>query len=144
MTVDEAGRITYKPADNYSNYDGSSSTSPDTFKVLVTDDSGQTTTTNVTVNVNPVADAPNLAGTTGVGGNVTLANVTTNEDTAVILGLKAPRVIDAIDQNGNTTTGDSPERLGVITLSGILLAQRSYLVLMLHYSHRMAAISPFG
>ncbi|MFX5701002.1 hypothetical protein ABTE07_19225, partial [Acinetobacter baumannii] len=118
-TVDEAGRITYKPADNYSNYDGSSSTSPDTFKVLVTDDSGQTTTTNVTVNVNPVADAPNLAGTTGVGGNVTLANVTTNEDTAVILGLKAPRVIDAIDQNGNTTTGDSPERLGVITLSGI-------------------------
>ena len=119
VTVDEAGRITYKPADNYSNYDGSSSTSPDTFKVLVTDDSGQTTTTNVTVNVNPVADAPNLAGTTGVGGNVTLANVTTNEDTAVILGLKAPRVIDAIDQNGNTTTGDSPERLGVITLSGI-------------------------
>jgi len=43
--------------------------------------------------------------------------VTTNEDTAVILGLKAPRVIDAIDQNGNT--GDSPERLGVISLSGI-------------------------
>ena len=117
VTVDEAGRITYKPADNYSNYDGSSSTSPDTFKVLVTDDSGQTTTTNVTVNVNPVADAPNLAGTTGVGGNVTLAIVTTNEDTAVILGLKAPRVIDAIDQNGNT--GDSPERLGVISLSGI-------------------------
>ena len=119
VTVDQNGQVTYKPADNYSNYDGSSSTSPDTFKVLVTDDSGQTTTTNVTVNVNPVADAPNLAGTTGVGGNVTLANVTTNEDTAVILGLKAPRVIDAIDQNGNTTTGDSPERLGVITLSGI-------------------------
>jgi T1SS-143 domain-containing protein len=67
VTVDEAGRITYKPADNYSNYDGSSSTSPDTFKVLVTDDSGQTTTTNVTVNVNPVADAPNLAGTTNCG-----------------------------------------------------------------------------
>jgi hypothetical protein len=34
---------TYKPADNYGNYDGSS-TSPDTFKVLITDDSGQTTT----------------------------------------------------------------------------------------------------
>ena len=118
VTVDEAGRITYKPADNYSNYDGILTTSPDTFKVLVTDDSGQTTTTNVTVNVNPVADAPNLAGTTDVGGNVTLANVTTDEDTAVILGLKAPRVIDAIDQNGNTT-GDSPERLGVISLSGI-------------------------
>ena len=119
VTVDQNGQVTYKPADNYSNYDGSLTTSPDTFKVLITDDSGQTTTTNVTVNVNPVADAPNLAGTTGVGGNVTLANVTTNEDTAVILGLKAPRVIDAIDQNGNTTTGDSPERLGVITLSGI-------------------------
>ena len=118
VTVDQNGRVTYKPADNYSNYDGILTTSPDTFKVLVTDDSGQTTTTNVTVNVNPVADAPNLAGTTGVGGNVTLANVTTNEDTAVILGLKAPVVTDNTDQNGNTT-GDSPERLGVITLSGI-------------------------
>ncbi|WP_265102620.1 VCBS domain-containing protein [Acinetobacter johnsonii] len=117
VTVDQNGQVTYKPADNYSNYDGSLTASPDTFKVLVTDDTGQTTTTNVTVNVNPVADAPNLAGTTGVGGNVTLAIVTTNEDTAVILGLKAPRVIDAIDQNGNT--GDSPERLGVISLSGI-------------------------
>ncbi|RKG31655.1 hypothetical protein D7V21_13335, partial [Acinetobacter guerrae] len=119
VTVDQSGQVTYKPADNYSNYDGSLTTSPDTFKVLVTDDSGQKTTTNVTVNVNPVADAPNLAGTTGVGGNVTLANVTTNEDTAVILGLKAPIVTDATDQNGNTTTGDSPELLGVITLSGI-------------------------
>ena len=118
VTVDQNGQVTYKPAKNYSNYDGSLTTSPDTFKVLVTDDSGQTTTTNVTVNVNPVADAPNLAGTTGVGGNVTLANVTTNEDTAVILGLKAPVVTDNTDQNGNTT-GDSPERLGVITLSGI-------------------------
>jgi T1SS-143 domain-containing protein len=111
VTVDEAGRITYKPADNYSNYDGSSSTSPDTFKVLVTDDSGQTTTTNVTVNVNPVADAPTLT--------VVDDEVETPEDTAVSLGLKAPVVTDNTDQNGNTTTGDSPERLGVITLSGI-------------------------
>ena len=111
VTVDEAGRITYKPADNYSNYDGSSSTRPDTFKVLVTDDSGQTTTTNVTVNVNPVADAPTLT--------VVDDEVETPEDTAVSLGLKAPVVTDNTDQNGNTTTGDSPERLGVITLSGI-------------------------
>lgn len=117
VTVDEAGRITYKPADNYSNYDGSSSTSPDTFKVLVTDDSGQTTTTNVTVNVNPVADAPTLT--------VVDDEVETPEDTAVSLGLKTPVVTDNTDQNGNTdpndntTKGDSPERLGVITLSGI-------------------------
>lgn len=111
VTVDEAGRITYKPADNYSNYDGSSSTSPDTFKVLVTDDSGQTTTTNVTVNVNPVADAPTLTVVDG--------EVETPEDTAVSLGLETPVVTDNTDQNGNTTTGDSPEHLGVITLSGI-------------------------
>jgi|GEM_PF-633285 len=111
VTVDEAGRITYKPADNYSNYDGSSSTSPDTFKVLVTDDSGQTTTTNVTVNVNPVADAPTLTVVDG--------EVETPEDTAVSLGLETPVVTDNTDQNVNTTTGDSPEHLGVITLSGI-------------------------
>ena len=111
VTVDEAGRITYKPANNYSNYDGSLTTSPDTFKVLVTDDTGQTTTTNVTVNVNPVADAPTLT--------VVDDEVETPEDTAVSLGLKTPVVTDNTDQNGNTTTGDSPERLGVISLSGI-------------------------
>ncbi|MEQ1078163.1 DUF5801 repeats-in-toxin domain-containing protein, partial [Acinetobacter johnsonii] len=110
VTVDQNGRVTYKPADNYSNYDGILTTSPDTFKVLVTDDSGQTTTTNVTVNVNPVADAPTLT--------VVDDEVETPEDTAVSLGLKTPVVTDNTDQNGNTT-GDSPERLGVITLSGI-------------------------
>ncbi|WP_459349212.1 DUF5801 repeats-in-toxin domain-containing protein [Acinetobacter johnsonii] len=110
VTVDQNGQVTYKPADNYSNYDGSLTTSPDTFKVLVTDDSGQTTTTNVTVNVNPVADAPTLT--------VVNSTIQTLEDTAVTLGLKAPVVTDANDQNGSTT-GDSPERLGVITLSGI-------------------------
>ncbi|WP_461949364.1 VCBS domain-containing protein [Acinetobacter baumannii] len=112
VTVDQNGQVTYKPADNYSNYDGSLTTSPDTFKVLVTDDSGQTTTTNVTVNVNPVADAPTLT--------VVDDEVETPEDTAVSLGLKTPVVTDNTDQNGNTTTGDSPERLGVISLSGIL------------------------
>lgn len=111
VTVDQNGQVTYKPADNYSNYDGSLTTSPDTFKVLVTDDSGQTTTTNVTVNVNPVADAPALI--------VVDDEVETPEDTAVSLGLKTPVVTDNTDQNGNTTTGDSSERLGVISLSGI-------------------------
>ena len=111
VTVDQNGQVTYKPADNYSNNDGSLTTSPDTFKVLVTDDSGQTTTTNVTVNVNPVADAPALI--------VVDDEVETPEDTAVSLGLKTPVVTDNTDQNGNTTTGDSSERLGVISLSGI-------------------------
>ncbi|MDT0231599.1 DUF5801 repeats-in-toxin domain-containing protein [Acinetobacter sp. RRD8] len=110
VTVDQNGQVTYKPADNYSNYDGSLTASPDTFKVLVTDDTGQTTTTNVTVNVNPVADAPKLA--------VVDDEVETPEDTAVSLGLTTPGVTDNTDQNGNTT-GDSPERLGVISLSGI-------------------------
>ncbi|MGV2948114.1 DUF5801 repeats-in-toxin domain-containing protein, partial [Acinetobacter sp. AGC35] len=90
VTVDQNGQVTYKPDDNYSNYDGSLTTSPDTFKVLVTDDTGQTTTTNVTVYVNPVADAPILT--------VVDEEVETPEDTAVSLGLKTPVVTDDTDQ----------------------------------------------
>lgn len=45
--------------------------------------------------------------------------VTTDEDTAVALGFNAPTVTDAVDQNGIGSSGDNPERLSLITLSGV-------------------------
>jgi VCBS repeat-containing protein len=70
-------------------------------------DSG-TATLNITVT--PVSDAP--------GVTRDAATVITNEDTAVALGLNAPTVTDRIDQNG-AAAGDNPERLSVISLTGI-------------------------
>jgi len=59
------------------------------------------------ITVTPVSDAPTLSA----------VSVTTNEDTAVVLGLKAPIINDATDLT--TNTDDSPERIGLITLTGI-------------------------
>nr|WP_241264572.1 Ig-like domain-containing protein [Marinobacter daepoensis] len=103
LTVDQDGKITYTPDQNYSNR-GSS----DGFKVVVVDDSGNSTTTDVSVTVIPVADAPTVV--------VDSPDVPTLEDEPATLGLKAPEVTDNSDQN--TGLGDSPERLGEITLSG--------------------------
>ncbi|WP_343076105.1 VCBS domain-containing protein [Halomonas elongata] len=102
-TVDDQGRVTFDPAPDYSN-DGSL----DVFSVVVDEDTGTPTETQVTVNVTPVADAPDLAG----------GSVETPEDTPVDLDLTAPSPVDTTDQNG-ATTGDNPELLGPITLGGI-------------------------
>ena len=112
VPIDSAtGKITYVPNANYSG--------ADSFTYTTTNDDGSTQNTTVSVTVTPVADQPDWDGdAVGVGGNITLATVTTKEDTAVKLGFNAPRVTDATDQNG-TTSGDSPERIGVITLSGL-------------------------
>ncbi|RVU80854.1 hypothetical protein EOL70_30120, partial [Leucothrix sargassi] len=59
------------------------------------------------ITVTPVSDAPTLSA----------VSVKTNEDTAVVLGLKAPIIKDANDLTANTD--DSPERIGLITLTGI-------------------------
>jgi len=105
VTVHEDGRITYTPNPDYSNHG-----SPDEFYVTVTEDDGASQTIEVTVNVIPVADAPELT--------VDSNSVTTNEDVAIGLGLNAPKTNDDTDQNGSGTAGDNPERLGPITLSG--------------------------
>ena len=64
----------------------------------------------LTLTVVPVSDAPGVTRDT--------ATVVTNEDTSVALGLNAPTVTDASDQTG-LAPGDNPERLGLITLTGI-------------------------
>ncbi|MEX2518759.1 MAG: tandem-95 repeat protein [Paracoccaceae bacterium] len=100
VTISPDGKLSYAPDPNYSGQEE--------FTFTTTDDGTEKSTT-VTVNVTPVSDAPDI------GAN---ASVETNEDEAVALGLDAPVVTDAIDQNG-AGAGDNPELLGEITLSGI-------------------------
>ena len=108
VVVNANGTLTYTPNDDYSNHGN-----PDELYVAVTEDNGPTVVTKVTVNVIPVADAPDLT--------VSAAEVTTPEDVAIALGLKSPSVTDNVDQNGVGvgSEGDNPELLGLISLSGI-------------------------
>jgi len=109
VTVNKDGSITYVPSANYSNQlQGNGQYAADELKYSIVRDDGSPVPGTVTVQVKAVADAPVLD---------KLAAATTNEDTAVHLGLKAPTTSDASDQNG-TGAGDNPERLGPITLSG--------------------------
>ncbi|WP_417618719.1 hypothetical protein [Oceanisphaera sp.] len=114
VTIGADGTVTYKPYDNYSNHG-----KPDTFFVTVTEDNGDPVKMEVTVNVTPVADAPDIPHANVTGDDVTAVTVNTNEDTAVALGLKTPVITDNTDQNGRPATdnGDNPERLGAITLA---------------------------
>ncbi|MBA4502778.1 DUF5801 repeats-in-toxin domain-containing protein [Marinobacterium marinum] len=112
VVVDENGKVIYHPNKDYSN-DGSE----DSFKVTVSNDDGTDTVTNVTVNVLPVSDAPDIPHGSNTG-DVDAASVNTLEDTPVKLELKTPVITDATDQNGSAVdTGDNPERLGAITLT---------------------------
>ncbi|RXZ65503.1 Ig-like domain-containing protein [Pelagerythrobacter rhizovicinus] len=101
-TVNPDGTVTYVPDANFSG--------TDTFDYSTTADDGTTVVTTVTVTVNPVSDAPQVPVDAGA--------VLTNEDEPVALGLNAPVVTDATDQNG-AGAGDNPELLGAITLSGL-------------------------
>ncbi|MCB2076217.1 MAG: tandem-95 repeat protein [Novosphingobium sp.] len=101
-TVNPNGSITYTPNGNYSG--------TDTFTYTTVADDGSVITTTVTVTVVPVSDAPTIT--------FDDIAISTNEDTAVALGLNLPVITDATDQNG-AAAGDDPERLGLIELSGI-------------------------
>ncbi len=72
---------------------------------------GETATATLTLTVTPVSDAP--------GVTRDAATVTTPEDTAIELGFNAPTVSDVTDQNGAGVTGDNPERLSLISLTGV-------------------------
>src|SRR5690606_34798132 len=83
VKVDDNGKITYTPKPNFSGEDRFSYT---------TIEGGVEVTTEVIVTVNPVADAPSFERVTDSHGNV--VPVTTNEDEAIALNLKAPTVTD--------------------------------------------------
>ncbi|NTW52297.1 MAG: hypothetical protein HGB22_06900, partial [Chlorobiaceae bacterium] len=102
--INADGTLTYTPHHNYSGGD----------RVVYTtiNEYGASIVTTVNVTVHPVSDAP------GVSRDA--ASVPTSEDVSVALGFKAPTVTDNNDENGSGSgTDDNPERLSVITLSGI-------------------------
>ncbi len=102
-TVNANGTISYTPNPDYSG--------TDTFTYEYTDENTSAPiSVSVTVTVTPVSDAPGVQDDYSVG---------TNEDTSVALGLTAPTIKDATDANGSGSSGDDPERLGLITISGI-------------------------
>ncbi len=95
------GKLNYAPAANYSGGD---------TLTYTTTENGIVRTTTVSITVIPRSDTPILSRDA--------ASVVTPEDTPVALGLNAPTVRDATDQNG-AEAGDNPERLSLISLSGI-------------------------
>ncbi len=103
------GQLKYTPSFDGTNSQDTNYSGQDTVQYTYTDANGVAHVTNVTVTIDPVSDAPTLVST----------SVSTEEDTAVALGLTAPVVVDDIDQNGIGTAGDNPERLGAITLTGV-------------------------
>ena len=103
FTMNDAGAYSFAPHE--SNYSGA--------VPVITYTAGNATfsaSATLTLTVSPVSDAP--------GVTRDAQSVTTAEDTAVALGFNAPTVSDAVDQNG-AAAGDNPERLSLISLSGI-------------------------
>ena len=105
LTMASNGAYTFTP--HQANYSGP----VPVIAYTLSSSTGETATATLTLNVTPVSDAP--------GVTPDAPGVTTNEDTAVALGFNAPTVTDAIDQNGIGGSGDNPEMLSLITLSGI-------------------------
>ncbi|TGD65744.1 hypothetical protein EYC08_07675 [Tabrizicola sp. WMC-M-20] len=99
VTVNADGTITYTAAENFSG--------TETF-LYATTDGAQVSTTTVTMTVTPVADMPNFTRDAD--------RVATLEDTAVVLGLNVPAIVDLATSPGNN---GASERLGAITLTGI-------------------------
>ncbi|MEA4872796.1 MAG: VCBS domain-containing protein, partial [Synergistaceae bacterium] len=64
-----------------------------------------------TITVTPVSDTPII--------NADNSSISTDEDTSIALGLNIPAANDTVDQNGPASSGDNPELLGPISLSGI-------------------------
>src|SRR6056297_2441462 len=100
--INADGTLTYTPHGNYSGGDSL------TYTTIL--DDGTTKTTSVDITVDPVADKPNWE---------QQPEVSTDEDTMVALDRNMPTITDAIDQNGDTTAGDHPERLGFITIRSV-------------------------
>lgn len=111
------GTVKFIPLGNYSNYNLLSSS----FTYTLTDNDGDTATATIRLSVTPVADAPTMQ---------TDRTVSTNEDNSwsgsahngdksnpVSLGLILPTKADQVDINGAGTTGDNPERLGLLTFT---------------------------
>ena len=98
ITIQANGNYTFTPVKNYSG---------PVPQITYTTSDGETSTLGITVT--PVADKPTWTTPTSSG----------TEDTKIAMNLKLPTITDDIDRNGDSTTGDHPERLGYITLENI-------------------------
>ena len=99
------GTLTFTPILDYSGDTAG-------FTYSVSDSDGDTATGTIDLHVTPASDQATIDN----GGTIS-----TNEDTFVIIDLKAPVVKDDTDKNetGGTTAGDYPELLGLIYLDNI-------------------------
>lgn len=103
FVLNKDGSFSFSPAKDYSG-----EVPPIRYTAKETEAGGLTSEANLVITINPVADAPAFK----------LEDTQTLEDTRIALDLKAPAVTDNVDQNG-AGKGDNPERLGLITLTGI-------------------------
>ena len=113
LTNNGDGTVTFNPNANYSNYSG---TLP-TFDYTVTDEDGDQASGTITLQVNPVADAPNI--NENDVNTTEDANNTQEGTNEISLELNLPaKSADNTDQNdiNGADAGDHPERLGYITL----------------------------
>ena len=109
LTNNGNGTVTFKPADDYSNYNANA-----TFTYKITDYDGDEALGNVTVKVTPIADAPTIK--IPIVSTIEDAENTLEGTNSVSLGLTLPGLSkDQTDKN-NTSTGDNPERNGYIEL----------------------------
>ena len=108
IVINSDGSYTFTPVANFSGKvpeitvqvsNGLASTNPNRFN-------GEE---KLNITVDPVSDGPGL----------TAVSVSTPEDTKVALGLKAPTITDKTDLDGTSNFTDNPERIGLITLSGV-------------------------
>ncbi|WP_201024667.1 Ig-like domain-containing protein, partial [Chlorobium limicola] len=97
------GTIKYTPVGHYSG--------PDVLTYTYTNDEGVDIPVTVTITVNPISDAPGVQ---------TDYEKATPEDQPVLLGLTVPVITDKEDETSPASDDiDNPERLGLITLTGI-------------------------
>ncbi len=97
------GTYTFTPYDDYSG--------PVPIITYTAGNSSFSDTDTLVITINPLSDAPVVTGNAP-----TLYML--EDDAAIALGLNAPTVSDAADQN-DAGTGDNPELLSLITLTGI-------------------------
>ncbi|MBH0087305.1 VCBS domain-containing protein, partial [Psychrobacter sp. SCQQ22] len=106
LTVNSDGSYTFVPTANYSGT-VPTITANVSNGLPVGDASRSSDSETLDITVTPVSDKPMLSS----------VSITTNEDTTVALGLKAPIISDSVDLTSNTD--DSSERIGLITLTNV-------------------------
>ncbi|MDX2374279.1 VCBS domain-containing protein [Psychrobacter sp. PP-21] len=108
LTINTDGSYIFDPAENFSGTVPVVTIAVNNGPNAATPESG---TETLTITVNPVSDAPDI------GDDIALS--TDEDNTTASLGLQAPVISDDADLDGIGNATDNPERIGLITLTGI-------------------------